>query len=117
MTVRWGRHIVAFAAFQLGDAVACAIPLDIRRDLDNIGCPDSIRRALPSIKAAAVVGLLLGRRWPLIGRVTALSLVAYFLTAIGFHVRAKDPAWKSLPAASLMATSGIFGMRAYRSPT
>lgn len=57
----------------------------------------------------------LGRRWPLVGRVTALSLVAYFLTAIGFHVRAKDPAWKSLPAASLMAASGIFGMRAYRS--
>lgn len=116
MAVRWGRHIIAFAAFQLGDAVACAIPLDyIRRDLDNIGCPDSIRRALPSIKAASATGLLLGRRWPLIGRMTALSLVAYFLAAIGFHVRAKDPAWKALPAASLMATSGIFGMRAYRS--
>jgi hypothetical protein len=116
MTVRWDRPIIAFAVFQLGDAVACAIPLDyIRRDLDNIGCPDSIRRALPSIKTASAAGLLLGRRWPLIGRVTASALVAYFLTAIGFHVRAKDPAWKALPAASLLATSGILGMRAYRS--
>lgn len=33
---RWGRHVVAFSALQLGDAVACAIPLDdIRRDLDH----------------------------------------------------------------------------------
>lgn len=115
MAHRWGRTVVAFAAFQLGDAVACAIPLEyIKRDLDNIGCPDPIRRALPLIKAASATGLLLGRRRPLIGRVTALSLVAYFLTAIGFHIRAQDPAWKALPAASLMATSGVLWMRAYR---
>ena len=116
MALRWRRHILAFAAFQLGDAVACAIPLGyIQRDLDNIGCPPAIQRALPSIKAASATGLLLGRRWPLLGRVTAFSLVAYFVAAIGFHVHAKDSVWKTLPAASLMATSGVFGMRAYRS--
>ena len=115
MAVRWDRRITAFAAFQAVDAVACAIPLDyIRRDLDNIGCPDAIRRALPYIKGASAAGLLLGRRWPLIGRVTALSLVAYFLVAVGFHVRAKDPAWRALPAGSLMATSAVFGVHAYR---
>jgi hypothetical protein len=116
MAVRRSRHIIAFAAFQLGDAVACAIPLDyIRRDLENIGCPESIQRALPYIKAASAVGLLLGWRWPKLGRVTSVSLMAYFLTAIGFHVRARDPVWKAMPAASLMVTSGVFGMQAYRS--
>jgi hypothetical protein len=115
MADRWGRRVVAFAAFQLVDAVACAIPLDyIRRDLDNIDCPEPIQRALPFIKAASAVGLLVGRRWPVVGRATAISLMAYFLTAIGFHVRAKDPPAKALPAASLMLTSGVFGMKAYR---
>lgn len=116
MGTRWRRHVLAFAAFQAGDAVACAIPLDyIRRDLENIGCPDPIQRALPTIKAVSATGLLLGLRFPRLGRLTAFSLVAYFLAAIGFHVRAKDPAWRAMPAASLMVTSAVFGLRAYGS--
>jgi hypothetical protein len=115
MAIRWRRHVLVFAAFQLSDAVACAIPLDyIRRDLDNIKCPDSIRRALPAIKTASAAGLLLGLRWPRVGRLTAVSLMAYFLAAIGFHVRAKDPAWRAMPAASLVVTSAVFGTQAYR---
>ena len=115
MAIRWSRHVLGFAAFQLADAIACAIPLDyIQRDLDNIKCPDSIQRALPTIKAASATGLLLGLRWPRLGRLTAFSLVAYFLAAIGFHVRAKDPAWKAMPAASLLVTSAVFGLRGFR---
>jgi hypothetical protein len=118
MAVQWSRHVAAFAAFQLGDAIACAIPLDyIRRDLDNIDCPDSIRRVLPSIKATSAAGLLLGLRSPRIGRLTAFSLVAYFLAAIGFHVRAKDPAWKAMPAAFLAVTSTVIAVAAYRVET
>lgn len=114
MAIRRSRYVAAFAAFQFADAIACAIPLDyIRRDLDNIGCPDSIRRALPTVKAASATGLLLGLRWPRIGRLTAFSLVAYFLTAVGFHVRAKDAAWKALPAGSLAVTSMLFALQAY----
>jgi hypothetical protein len=109
---RWGRHVVAFSVLQLGDAVACAIPLDyIRRDLDNIGCPEPVRRALPPIKGA--IGLLVGLRRPRVGRMTAAALAAYFLAAIGFHVRAKDPAVKALPAATLMLTSCLLGVRAF----
>lgn len=114
MANRWGRHVVAFSALQLGDAVACAIPLDyIRRDLDNIGCPEPVRRALPPIKGAAAIGLLVGLRRPRVGRITATALAAYFLVAIGFHVRAKDPTVKALPAASLMVTSCLLGLRAF----
>jgi hypothetical protein len=116
LAIRWNRRVFAFALFQIGDAVACAIPVDyIRRDLDRIDCPDSIRRALPTIKLASATGLLLGLRWPRLGRLTAISLVAYFLAAIGFHVRAKDPGWRTMPAASLMVASAVVGMRAYRS--
>lgn len=108
--------MVGFAAFQIGDAIACAIPLDyIRRDLDSIGCPDSIRKALPTIKGASAAGLLLGLRWPRLGRLTAALLMAYFACAIGFHVRAKDPWWKKVPASSLLVTSWVFATRAFRS--
>jgi hypothetical protein len=114
MAVCWGRLVATFAAFQAVDAVACAIPLGyIERDLDNIGCPEPVRKALPVIKATSAVGLLLGRRWPAIGRLTALSLVGYFCCAIGFHVRAKDPVWRSAPAASLLLASAAVGAKAY----
>lgn len=115
MAVRWRRHVAAFASFQVADAVACAIPLEyIRRDLENIECPEAVQRALPVIKASSAAGLLLGRRWPALGRLTAWALVAYFIAAVSFHVRAKDPAWKSVPAGSLVVTSAVFARRAYR---
>ena len=115
MAVPWKRYVLMLAAFQVGDAVACAIPLDyIRRDLDRVGCPDSIRRTLPAIKTASATGLLLGLRVPRLGRLTAYSLLTYFLTAIGFHVRVKDPLWKAMPAATLAGASALVGLRAYR---
>jgi hypothetical protein len=118
MVMRSKRHVLVFAAFQLGDALACAIPLDyIRRDLDNLRCPNPVRRALPGIKVVSAIGLLLGLRWPRLGRLTAFSLVAYFLAAIGFHLRARDPGWKAMPAASLTVASAVVGMRTYRPAT
>ncbi len=88
-SVYWERFVVAFAANQLGDAIACAIPLAIiRRDLNRLGCPEPLQRALPVIKATSAAGLVLGTRWPSLGRLTAFSLAGYFLAAVGFHVRA-----------------------------
>ena len=107
--------MLAFAAIQLGDAIACAIPLDIiRRDLDRLDCPESLQRAVPVIKAASAAGLVVGTRWSWLGRLTAFSLVGYFLAAIGFHVRAKDPVWRPVPAASLGTASAVVGSQAFR---
>lgn len=116
-SVHWNRFVFAFAANQLGDAIACAIPLDIiRRDLDRLACPRSLQRALPVIKAASAAGLVVGTRWSRLGRMTAFSLVGYFLAAIGFHIRAKDPVWRSVPAASLCAASAVIGSQAFPRP-
>lgn len=110
--------MLAFAANQFGDAIACAIPLDIiRRDLNRLDCPESLQRALPVIKTASATGLVLGTRWPRIGLLTTSSLVGYFLAAIGFHVRAKDPLWRSVPAGSLCAASVVIGSKAFRPRT
>lgn len=114
MQDRWGRGIAAFATFQAGDAIAC-LKLDyIQQDLDRINCPPRVQRLLPFIKAASALGLLLGRRRPRLGRLTAAALSAYFACAIGFHVRAKDPAWRSLPAGSLLALSFVIALRGYQ---
>src|SRR5205085_8512919 len=50
------RVALALAGFQAADAVACAIPLPIlKADLDRLGCPERLQRALPVIKAASAV--------------------------------------------------------------
>ncbi len=117
MQDHWGRRIAAFAAFQAGDAIACAKLEYIRKDLERIDCPPRVRRLLPFIKAASAAGLLLGRRWPRLGRLTAAALSAYFVCAVGFHIRARDPAWRAVPAVSLLALSVAVAVRGYRGET
>jgi hypothetical protein len=47
------KTYAALAAFQAGDAVACAIPIPpIKKALDQYGVPDDIRWILPVVKAA-----------------------------------------------------------------
>jgi hypothetical protein len=41
------KTYAALAAFQAGDAVACAIALPIAKILDNLGVPGSVRPVLP----------------------------------------------------------------------
>jgi hypothetical protein len=74
-------------------------------DLDRLGFPEQFRFVFPFIKATSVAGLLLGLRWRAIGRFTAASVVVYFVAALGFHVRARDPALKYVPAIAMLAWS------------
>lgn len=82
------RAVLGLAAFQALDALACAVPNRYITDaLDNVDCPPVVRQVLPLVKAAAAAGLLLGRRDPRLGRLTTRALQAYFVIAIGLHVR------------------------------
>jgi len=65
---------------------------------DRIGVPRDLRPWLMPIKSAAVVGLLLGKRWPKFGALTAAATTVYFVIATGYHVRAKDNALWTAPA-------------------
>ena len=101
-------------AIQAGDAVACAIPLGlIRRDLDRLGCPPAVQRAIPVVKAASVAGLLAGTARPAVGRMTTMALLGYFACAIGAHARARDPAWRYAAAVGMTALT-LFSNRSYR---
>ena len=51
------KTYAALAAFQAGDAVACAIPVPpITKALDTVGVPESIRPVFPVVKAASAIG-------------------------------------------------------------
>jgi hypothetical protein len=87
------------------DAVACAAQVPpIKKSLDSVGCPDSVRRVLPPIKAAAAVGLLSVRWFPGLARLTTAMLTLYFALAVGAHVRSRDKVVNALPAAAFLAT-------------
>src|SRR6478672_2275638 len=99
------KTYAALAAFQAGDAVACAIPLPpIAKTLDTLDVPQNIRWVLPASKAASVVGLLAANRIPALARLTTAMLTVYFVLAVGAHVRARDRIVNAVPAASFLAT-------------
>src|SRR5437588_10769067 len=107
------RIVKALVAVQLGDAVFNAIPTQwLRDDLDHLGIPEDLRFVFPIVKSASAAGLLAGWKWPAVGRLTARALIAYFILAMGFHARAKDPPLQFVPAAAMLGWS-IAALRAY----
>jgi hypothetical protein len=106
------KAYAALAAFQAGDAVACAIPLSaIAKTLDKLGVPQDIRWILPVAKAASVVGLLSASRIPVLARLTTAMLTLYFALAVGAHLRARDRIVNALPAASFLATYAVLTVK------
>lgn len=95
----------ALAAFQAGDAVACAIPIPyIVKALDTLRVPLDMRWILAAVKVASVVGLLSASRVPLLARLTTAMLTLYFALAVGAHIRVRDKVVSTIPAASFLLT-------------
>jgi hypothetical protein len=106
------KTYAALAAFQAGDAVACAIPLpQITKALDQYGVPDNIRWILPVAKAASVIGLLSASRVPALARLTTAMLTLYFVLAVGAHIRVRDRIVNTLPAATFLATYAVLTVK------
>jgi hypothetical protein len=106
------KTYAALAAFQAGDAIACAIPIPpITKALDQYGVPQNIRWILPVVKAASVVGLLSASRIPALARLTTAMLTLYFVLAVGAHVRVRDRIVNTLPAASFLATYAVLTVK------
>lgn len=106
------KTYAGLAAFQAVDAVACAAQVPpIKKSLDTVGCPDSVRRALPVIKGAAAVGLLSVTWFPRLARLTTAMLTIYFALAVAAHVRVRDKVVNALPAAALLTTFATMTVR------
>ncbi|MGO9157471.1 DoxX family protein [Mycobacterium sp.] len=102
------KTYAALAAFQAGDAVACAIPVPyIAKVLDTLGVPESVRPVLPVVKAASAIGLLSVTRFPALARLTTAMLTLYFVFAVGAHIRVRDKVVNTIPAASFLATFAV----------
>lgn len=83
--------LLVLAVISLGDAVMCFTPLPfVRQCLEDVHLPQRFWKLLTPIKLAAAAGLVIGIRVPVLGLVTCLALVAYFVIAITMHVRARD---------------------------
>jgi hypothetical protein len=109
-----GPSRYGLATVQLLDGVACAAQVpQIVEALDRVNCPAEVRKALPVIKVASAAGLALGSKKPFIGQATAAAMVAYFLAAIGFHVKAKDDPANSVPGVAMLVWS-LLTLRAFR---
>lgn len=112
MSLNSPKVYAALAAFQAGDAVACAIPLPaIAKVLDDLGVPASVRPVLPVVKAVSAIGLLSVTRFPALARLTTAMLTLYFVLAVGAHVRARDKVVNALPAASFLATFAVMTVK------
>lgn len=102
----------ALAAFQVGDAVACALPVPyIAKSLDTVGVPQQIRWILPVVKVASAVGLLSVARFPRLARLTTAMLTLYFALAVGAHVRVRDRAINAIPATSFLAIFAVLTVK------
>lgn len=96
--------VVALIAFQVVDGIACSIPTAfITRALDRVDCPAELRPILPKLKLASAAGLAVGLWVPIIGLVTSFALVAYFVIAFGFHLRARDTFISTMGAVAMLA--------------
>jgi hypothetical protein len=106
MAVEPKRLALGLAVVQLADAAFNAIPNRwVKDDLDHLGFPEDLRFLFPLIKGGSALGLLAGLRWPRLGRLTAIALIAYFVAAMGYHARAKDRALRYGPAIGMLAWS------------
>jgi len=83
--------VVVLAAICLLDAIICIKPVAfIARCWDDVHWPRRYWRFMAPIKFAAAAGLVIGIWLPVLGIVTAVALVVYFIVAVAMHIRARD---------------------------
>jgi DoxX-like protein len=75
------------------------------------GVPEDWLNLLATVLLAGAFGLLAGLAWAPLGIAAAACLVAYFLVAIGFHIRAGDAANVGTPLAIAVLAALALALR------
>ena len=73
----------------------------------RVGVPEERLNQLAMLLLAGAAGLIVGLWWEAAGIAAAAALVAYFLLAIGAHVRARDTATVPVPALYLALSAAV----------
>ncbi|MGN9913481.1 DoxX family protein [Phytohabitans sp. LJ34] len=68
----------------------------------RVGVPEERLNLLAALLLAGAAALVAGLWWRPVGIASAAALVAYFVLAIGAHVRARDAANAYMPAVYLL---------------
>lgn len=83
--------VLVLALIQLVDGIMCVKPVAfIRQCFEDVDFPRRLWWVAPPVKFAAAAGLVAGIWVPGLGLLTSGALVAYFVVAIGMHIRARD---------------------------
>lgn len=83
--------VIVLAVISAIDGVLCIKPVAfIAQCFEDVGWPRRHWWMMPPIKFAAAAGLVAGIWVPVLGFVTTVCLVAYFVVAIAMHIRARD---------------------------
>jgi hypothetical protein len=96
--------LVVTAARKLGHR--SAVVATYRR----VGVPEDRLNQLAVLLLAGAAGLVVGLWWEPMGVAAATALVAYFLLAIGAHVRARDNANVAMPALYLALSAAALAL-------
>ena len=98
------KTYAVLGAVQVGDAVACAVPIaPIEKAFDDVGLAPELRPIIPFVKVASAIGLLSVYRFPALARLTTFMLTVYFVLAVGFHLKARDFSPGLVAASSFLA--------------
>ncbi len=77
----------------------------IVESMDRMKVPTGVIPALPLFKMAGAAGIVLGLWSKPLGIAAGIGLVLYFVGAVYFHVRAKDPMKDTGPAVLMLLIS------------
>jgi DoxX-like family len=105
------RVIVAviFAALCAGSAVPTLAGAPAMREAaQHFGIPWSRYRLIGVALMAAAAGIAAGFRWPVCGVLAASGMVLLLVGAVYFHLRARDPLVKLLPAVVTVAIATAY---------
>jgi hypothetical protein len=99
---------LALAAFQTADLVVSQVSPKYGADhLDHLGVPQWLRPVLPAIKLWAVALLVATATRPRLRSRVAAALVAYYSSAVAFHVASGDETRQLAPAAACAASAAV----------
>jgi hypothetical protein len=83
--------VIVLALIQVVDGVLCIRPVSfIAECFEDVRWPRRYWWMMPPIKFAAAAGLIAGIWIPVLGLITTVCLIAYFVVAISMHIRARD---------------------------
>jgi hypothetical protein len=84
---------------------------EVVRTYERVGVPESRLTLLAGILLAGAAGILLGLWWEPVGIAAGVGLVAYFLAAVGAHIRADDLRPLPVPVAYAAVSAAALALR------